>query len=400
LVAARNSTILTGVAAAAFLGPFTQTVYTPSLLELQEYFRVNTVMVNLTISLFTAILALSNFVVGPAADIWGRRAVLLPGLAIFCLGSLLCLFADSYSLFLAGRAVQAMGISTALLVAPTVIGDIYPPAERAQAMNVYQTVTFLGPVFGPVIGGLIAAHLRWQWAFALLALAAFAVWLYNFRWLKETKPDAATPVKISLRTFRGVLANRSALSIVLIGFSQFYGYYVFLVFLPGLLASLFELSTAVTGIFFVPLTAGILAGIYVGRQWQRYWSRTRILSAGSLGIGFDVFALWLTLVAGVVNIPLLVIFLLTYGVLLGCSLPVQSTILVNLFTEEKGTAVGLYNFFRFAGAAIGPLTGGLIEMTLGVNAVILNVAALLGIAAWIVHKNLYDPFDRPPLTAD
>jgi DHA1 family bicyclomycin/chloramphenicol resistance-like MFS transporter len=46
LVAARNSTILTGVAAAAFLGPFTQTVYTPSLLELQEYFRVNTVMVN------------------------------------------------------------------------------------------------------------------------------------------------------------------------------------------------------------------------------------------------------------------------------------------------------------------------------------------------------------------
>ena len=394
MVAAKNSTILTGVAAAAFLGPFTQTVYTPSLLELQEYFRVNTVMVNLTISLFTAILALSNFVVGPAADIWGRRAVLLPGLAVFCLGSLLCLFADSYWLFLGGRAVQAMGISTALLVAPTVIGDIYVPAARAQAMNVYQTVTFLGPVFGPVIGGLIAANLRWQWAFALLVLATFAVWLYNFRWLKETKPDAATPVKISLRTFRGVLANRSALSIVLIGFSQFYGYYVFLVFLPGLLASLFELSTAVTGIFFVPLTAGILAGIYLGRQWQQYWSRTRILSASSLEISVDVFALWLTLVAGVVNIPLLVAFLLIYGVLLGCSLPVQSTILVNLFTNEKGTAVGLYNFFRFTGAAIGPITGGLIEMTLGVNAVFLNVAALLGIAAWIVQKNLYDPFDR------
>jgi hypothetical protein len=114
LVAAKNATILTGVAAAAFLGPFTQTVYTPSLPDLQRFFGVNTVMINLTISLFTAILALSNFVVGPAADTWGRRAVLLPGLAVFCLGSLLCLFADSYSLFLAGRAVQAMGISTAL----------------------------------------------------------------------------------------------------------------------------------------------------------------------------------------------------------------------------------------------------------------------------------------------
>jgi MFS family permease len=395
LVAAKNSTILTGVAVAAFLGPFTQTVYTPSLLELQEYFRVNTVMVNLTISLFTAILAVSNFVVGPAADVWGRRAVLLPGLVVFCLGSLLCLFSESYALFLAGRAVQAMGISTALLVAPTVIGDIYAPTERAQAMNVYQTVTFLGPVFGPVVGGLIAANLHWQWAFGLLAVAAIAVWLYNLRWLRETKPHTATPVKINLRTFRGVLANRSALSIVLIGFSQFYGYYIFLVFLPELLASLFALSTAVTGIFFVPLTAGILAGIYVGRHWQRHWSRTRILSASSFGISLDVFALWLALVAGVVNTPLLVIFLLAYGVLLGCSLPVQSTILVNLFTKEKGTAVGLYNFFRFTGAAIGPITGGLIAMTLGVNAVFLNVAVLLGVAAWIVHKNLYDPFERP-----
>ena len=144
----------------------------------------------------------------------------------------------------------------------------------------------------------------------------------------------------------------------------------------------------------MPLTAGILAGIYLGRQWQQYWSRTRILSASSLGISVDVFALWLTLVAGVVNTPLLVAFLLIYGVLLGCSLPVQSTILVNLFTNEKGTAVGLYNFFRFTGAAIGPIIGGLIEMTLGIEVVFLNVAALLGIAAWIVHKNLYDPFDR------
>ena len=91
-----NKATLVGVAAAAFLGPFTQTVYAPSLPELGTFFQVNTVMVNLTISLFTAILALSNFVVGPMADRWGRRAILLPGLIVFSLGSLLCLFAASY----------------------------------------------------------------------------------------------------------------------------------------------------------------------------------------------------------------------------------------------------------------------------------------------------------------
>jgi len=305
--ATKNATVLTGVAAAAFLGPFTQTVYTPSLPELQVFFGVNAVLANLTISLFTAILALSNFVVGPAADVWGRRAVLLPGLAVFCVGSLLCLVSGSYAFFLAGRAVQAIGISAALLVAPTVIGDIYAPTERAQAMNVYQTVTFLGPVFGPVIGGLIAAYLRWQWAFGVLAVAAVAAWLYNYRWLRETKPHAATPVRISLKTFGDVLANRSARAIVLIGFCQFYGYYVFLVFLPGLLASLFALSAAVTGFFFVPLTAGILAGIFIGRVWQRHASRTHILGTSSFGIAFDVFLLWAALATHVVNVPLLVV---------------------------------------------------------------------------------------------
>ena len=65
----------------------------------------------------------------------------------------------------------------------------------------------------------------------------------------------------------------------------------------------------------------------------------------SFGIAFDVFALWLILLTGAANIPLLVIFLLAYGVLLGCSLPAQTTILINLFKQEKGTAVGIYNFF-------------------------------------------------------
>ena len=388
-----RTVILGGVAAAAFLGPFTQTVYAPSLPELQQFFRVDTVLVNLTISLFTAILAASNFVVGPAADRWGRRAVLLPGLAVFCFGSLVCLSSTSYALFLVGRALQAFGISTALLVAPTVIGDIFAPAERARAMSVYQTVIFLGPVLGPLLGGVIAEYLSWRWSFALLAVAVAAVWLYNARRLPETKPAALSAATVSLRRFFGVLGNRSARAIILVGFSQFYGYYVFLVFLPGLLTALFVESVAFKGMMFAPLTAGILLGIYVGHRWQKRWSRTRILVASSLGIGGDVFLFWLALVAGIVSIPILVVLLLLYGVLLGCSLPVQSTILVNLFTHDRGTAVGAYNFFRFMGAAVGPIVGAMIEARLGMDAVILSLALLLALSAVVLRAYLNDPFE-------
>jgi multidrug resistance protein len=391
--AVNNAVVLAGVAAAAFLGPFTQTVYAPSLPELQEFFGVDTMLVNLTISLFTAILALSNFVVGPAADRRGRRAVLLPGLVIFVFGSILCLSAASYPLFLAGRAVQAFGISTALLVAPTVVGDLFPPAERAHAMSVYQTVIFLGPVLGPLLGGVIAQQLGWRWSFALLSVAGVGAWLYNLRYLPETRPAVIAAAGRSLQPFIGVLANPSARSIILVGFSQFYGYYVFLVFLPKLLTALSVFSTAVKGAMFAPLTAGILAGIYAGHYWQKHWSRTRILAASSFLIGGNVLVIWLAVLAEALTVPLLIALLLVYGVLLGCSLPVQSTILVNLFTKDRATAVGAYNFFRFMGAAIGPIVGAVVEARLGVHAVILSVAVLLGVSASILRVSLYDPFE-------
>lgn len=388
--------ILIGISAAAFLGPFTQTVYAPSLPDLGSYFQVNTVLANLTISLFSIILALSSFVIGPLADRRGRRATLLPGLLVYTAGSLMCLFSASYWLFLTGRAIQAVGISAALLVGPAVIGDLYSPQERGEAMGVFQTMSFLGPVVGPVAGGLIAAYLHWQWAFALLAAGGLAAWAYNRRELSETLPHDAVVTKISLNTFREVLANRSAFSIILLGFSQFYGYYVFLVFLPTLLLSLFALPTSYQGLFFVPLTAGMLFGISVGSRWLKAWTRTRIVGISSVGIALNVLLLWAALLAGLVSIPLLVLILLAYGMLLGCSLPVQTTILVNLFKQQKATAVGVYGFFRFTGAAIGPIAGGFFEMAYGLKSVFLSLGVMLLVSAWMVDRQLSDPFEAHP----
>jgi DHA1 family bicyclomycin/chloramphenicol resistance-like MFS transporter len=388
----RNRT-LAGVAAGAFLGPFTQTVYTPALVQLERFFHVNTLLINLTISLFTAILAISNFVVGPIADRWGRRATLLPGLIVFIGGSLVCMAADSYGWFLAGRALQAAGISTAALVAPTVIGDIFTPAERPKAMSTYQTLTFLGPVLGPVLGGVIAYYFPWQWIFALLAVAAAVVLAYNWARLKETLPRDTVPTRISLGMFANILRNRSAFSIILVGFSQYYGYYVFLVFLPVLLHTMPTLPVKLYGVFFVPLTLGLLLGVRLGSRLQKHWTRTRLLNAASFGMGITVTLFWMALHWQLMTIPVLVLLLSCYGLLLGGSTPVQSTILVNLFQQQKGTALGFYNFARFTGAAIGPVVGGLLVQCYSVNAVFLLLAVLLTCAAVLIRKYLSDPYE-------
>lgn len=385
--------ILIGLSIAAFLGPFTQTIYTPNLPEVGDFFNANQFMVNFTISLYTLILAFSQFIIGPYADTRGRKATLLPGLFLFIAGSVLCYIATDYYVFLMGRAIQAFGISAGSIVAAAVIGDIYDPRDRGNAMSVYQTMVFLGPVLGPVLGSLISANFHWQSAFAVLVVGGLFAYFFNRFVLHETLQKDTVPKKITFRTFKGIVGNRAASSIMFLGFFQFYGYYLYLVFLPSLLDQLFQVSLAVKGLFFLPLTAGIVIGTIIGGKIQEKLTRKSILIYTSYSISLTVFLFFIALTFKLMAMPVLVFFLLIYGVLLGISLPSQSTTLVNLFLYEKGTAMGVYNFIRFIGAAIGPLVGAFIYNVGGNQALYGSLFIFLLIAAFIVQRKMYDPYD-------
>lgn len=382
-----NTKILIGLSIAAFLGPFTQTIYTPSLAEVGHFYEVNQFMVNLTISLYTFVLAANQFLVGPLSDTRGRKATLLPGILIFLAGSLICFLAQNYYLFLVGRALQAFGITTGSVVAAAVIGDIYAPQERGKAMSVYQTMVFLGPVLGPVVGSFIAAYAEWHSAFALLVVGALFAYIYNRYTLKETLPKDTAPRKITFQTFTGILKNRASFSIMLLGFTQFYGYYIFLVFIPGLLDELFSVPLVWKGLFFLPLTAGIVIGTIFGGRIQAFLKHTTILVYTAYGTGLVVSIFWTFLYFHLLTIPALIVFLLGFGVLLGISLPSQITSLVNLFAYEKGTAMGVYNFIRFTGAAIGPLLGSSLYKIGGDNALYITLFIFLLGGALVIHLN-------------
>ncbi|MFB9758897.1 MFS transporter [Ectobacillus funiculus] len=384
----RNQKILLGLSIAAFLGPFTQTIYTPSLPEVGHFYAANQFMVNLTISLYTFILAANQFFVGPLTDTRGRKATLLPGLLIFMTGSLICFLSSNYYLFLFGRAIQAFGITTGSVVAAAVIGDIYTPHERGKAMSIYQTMVFLGPVLGPVIGSFISAYADWHTAFALLAAAALFAYLYNHSILPETLPPDAVSKKITVQTFFNIISNRAASAVMLLAFVQFYGYYIFLVFLPTLLDELFHVSLAVKGLFFMPLTAGIVLGTLLGGRLQTRLTHASILVLSSYGIGLVVALFWGFLHWKLLTIPALIIFLLGYGILLGTSLPSQSTSLVNLFLNEKGTAMGVYNFVRFTGAAIGPLFGTTLYHLGGDDALYITLFVFLLGSAFVIQRTM------------
>jgi multidrug resistance protein len=389
-----RAAILMGVSAAAFLGPFTQTVYAPSLVEIGHYFQVSQLAVNWTISGWVLVLAVAGFIVGPLADRFGRRAVLLTGLVIFTIGSLLCLVAQRYGWFLAGRMVAALGISACVTMAAVVIGDIYAPDERTDAMSVYQLLAFLGPVAGPVVGGVFASYLPWQWIFALLTVLSIVVLIGNARILPETRPAAAAAQGTGMQGLGRLLRSRPAWALFLLGFTQLYAYYAFLVHLPVLLHDQ-PLSTAEKGLAFLPLTVGLLVGVRLSRWLVGRWHRTLVVNGAASGLAVAVLALAGLLAINALPLPLLLLFMLLFGLLLGSNLPPQMAILVNLFSAEKGAAVGAHASIRFTGGALGPVVSALIGRHFGNSAVIGALGIVLLIVAVLVWRWLEDPYERP-----
>lgn len=256
------------VSLAAFLGPFTQTIYTPILPEVTKDFGTSSFLVNLTISIFTFFLALMQMVYGSLTDTEGRRNVLLVGVSLYIAASLGCFFANSIYVLLVFRALQAIGIAAGSVVAATVIGDLFEGKARGKAMGTFQMMVSLGPVVGPIIGGFLGGRFNFHSVFLALVLAGLLVWIGNFIFLQETKPEKQSAKSFRLRDFTTILRHRTGSSIILLGFIQYYAMYNFLVFLPGILTERYGLSAEEKGMAYLAMSCMIVVGSFIGGAFK------------------------------------------------------------------------------------------------------------------------------------
>jgi EmrB/QacA subfamily drug resistance transporter len=133
-------------------------------------------------------------IVGKLSDQFGRKGFFLVGVVVFLLGSALSGAAQTIQALIAFRALQGLGAGIGISLVFTVVGDIFPPAERAKWQGIFGAVYGISSVFGPTLGGFLSDHgplvgtfitdqSRWRWVFyvnlpiGLVALAALIVYL-------------------------------------------------------------------------------------------------------------------------------------------------------------------------------------------------------------------------------
>jgi DHA2 family multidrug resistance protein len=128
--------------------------------------------------------------VGWLSTRFGRKSVFLASLAGFTVASMLCGTAETLTEIVLFRAVQGVFGASVVPLSQSIMLDIFPPAQRGQAMAFWVMGVVLGPILGPTLGGYLTDFYNWRWVFYInvpLGIVATAgLWTF----LKDTERKA------------------------------------------------------------------------------------------------------------------------------------------------------------------------------------------------------------------
>lgn len=181
---AKKSSLILLLMTMTLLGVFPLDVVLPSFPALSDYFQTSASDIALSVSLFAIGLGISVVLVGPLSDLWGRRQLLLIGIAISVIGAAGCLITPDYRWFLVFRVVQAVGCGSFVL-SQALIQDLFVGREQ-ERLRIWMTTA--GGVFisiSPLLGTWIQLHLGWEGSFYVFIGLAAIVWVKTGVLLKQ-----------------------------------------------------------------------------------------------------------------------------------------------------------------------------------------------------------------------
>ncbi|MBL8958164.1 MAG: MFS transporter, partial [Myxococcaceae bacterium] len=131
---------------------------------------------------------------GKLSDLYGRKKVVIGGIALFLVASVLCGLSQTTGQLIAARGLQGAGSAALFTTAFAVVADMFAPAERGKYSGIFGGVFGLSSLVGPLLGGFITHHLGWHWVFFInLPVGALALFFIITRMPPLLRPQTVAP---------------------------------------------------------------------------------------------------------------------------------------------------------------------------------------------------------------
>jgi DHA1 family bicyclomycin/chloramphenicol resistance-like MFS transporter len=201
--------VMTGIA------PISLYMLVPALPVLATTFGSDISVAQMTVSLYMVGIALSQLIMGPLSDRFGRRPVLLGGLALMVVASIGCIFAETLPQLIAARFFQALGGAAGMVVSRAIIRDIYERDRVASMISLVVAALMIGQMVSPLTGGLIETAFGWRAIFYAITIAAIAVAIGIALLLPETRRSRAAGSGGFRRDVGMLIRNRAFIGYVM-----------------------------------------------------------------------------------------------------------------------------------------------------------------------------------------
>jgi DHA1 family bicyclomycin/chloramphenicol resistance-like MFS transporter len=339
------------------LQPVTTDLYLPALPAITEVFGAGMGQAQLTLTALLLAFGLSQLVWGPLSDRFGRRPILLWGMAAYVLASVACALAPNMAWLIAGRTLQGIAMGAGVMAARAVVRDLYAPAQGATVMS--QALTGLGIIACACapIGGVLTDWLGWR--VALLSLAAFGAFTFVLLlWRFEETLARPNPHALQLRQLwranLDILRHPTFRAWSALSSGSYLGLFTFLACSAFVFTRSMGYSKTAYGFFMLSMSLSYIVGTFWCRWMLRRTSVHRAVAVAAI----------LTLSGGVSMAALayagqgqewygpacvmgpIYLFMLGHGVHQSCG---QSGA-VTPFPERAGTASALNGFLMMLGA--------------------------------------------------
>ena len=371
-----------------FSGTLGMHIFVPALPIAATDLGAGAAAMQMTVSLYIFGLALGQLVYGPLSDRFGRRPMLMAGLALYTAAGLAAALAPSANALVAARLLQAFGGCAGLVLGRAIVRDTAAPREAARRLALMNLMVTVGPGVAPLVGGALAAATGWRSIFYLLAALGVANLLFAWRLLPETGPSGAN-VKASrlARDYWGLLRSPVFLGYAIGGGCATTSLYAFIAAAPFIFVGQLHRPAGEVGAYLAILISGVwLGSILTSRLIVRIALGRLLVGANALGILASCVLLGGVL-AGHLSVALAIgsMFVFTIGV--GIAAPAALTQAISVNPRVIGSASGLYGFTQMAVGAFCTALAGFGQDAALSAALVLAAASLIGQAAfWVALR--------------
>ena len=260
--------------------PLSIDMYLPALPVIESELKASVGDIQLTLSAFMIAFGVGQIFYGPAGDRFGRRPVILGGIAVYVLASIGCAFAAAADQLVLLRLLQGLSACGGVVLARTMVRDLAEHDQAARAMSLMMACTSIAPMLAPLLGGQILWFLGWRAIFFILAGIGLFAWTAAFIRLPETlRPEYRQPLVVSaiLKRFGELLRHKAFMGYALTSSLQFAALFSFLSGSPFVFIQHYGIPPRLFGLLFGGMVVFMTVGSLLNAKFAPVFGAGRIL---------------------------------------------------------------------------------------------------------------------------